>query len=66
MVNLNFKVKYDNIASQDSKMSSLRPFSPMVNTDEDRLMQILFQLQSNAIKFTQEGSITIHVKKLEE
>ena len=34
----------------------------MIETDEQRVMQVLLCLQSNAIKFTQKGSITIQVE----
>jgi signal transduction histidine kinase len=34
----------------------------MIYTDEKRLRQIIFNLVGNALKFTNEGSITIKVK----
>jgi len=33
----------------------------MITTDKQRVMQVLLGLQSNAIKFTEEGKIEIHV-----
>jgi len=39
-------------------------FSPVLYTDEQRVMQVLLNLQSNALKFTQYGSVTIKAKLL--
>lgn len=36
--------------------------SYMVNTDQERVMQVLLGLQSNALKFTQNGSVHIKVR----
>lgn len=38
---------------------------PQISADENRLIQILFNLLHNAVKFTNEGSITVdaHIKK---
>jgi signal transduction histidine kinase len=36
--------------------------SPIVCTDEQRVMQVLLGLQSNALKFTREGMVSIHVE----
>ena len=38
----------------------------MIETDEQRVMQVLLCLQSNAMKFTQNGSITIQVEIIQE
>ena len=39
-------------------------YSPMVATDEQRVMQVLLGLQSNALKFTQKGKVEIQVTLL--
>lgn len=36
--------------------------SPMIVTDRARLMQVLLALQSNALKFTQQGKVEIKVR----
>jgi signal transduction histidine kinase len=37
-------------------------YSPLIRTDEQRVMQVLLGLQSNALKFTTEGRVTIFVE----
>ena len=37
-------------------------YDPMIFHDENRVKQVLLNLQSNAIKFTQKGKVTIIVK----
>jgi signal transduction histidine kinase len=39
---------------------------PLVVADKRRIRQVLLNLVSNAAKFTQEGTITLHVKKLDD
>jgi len=39
--------------------------SPFIFTDEQRVMQVLLGIQSNAIKFTEEGGVQIKVKIIE-
>ena len=34
----------------------------MINTDQQRVMQVLLGLQSNALKFTQNGEVNIRVR----
>ena len=45
--NIDFSVDFSNI------------LNPMITHDEQRIQQILLNLQSNALKFTQEGKVTI-------
>ena len=35
---------------------------PIISTDGQRLQQILKNLLSNAFKFTEEGSVTVHIE----
>lgn len=41
----------------------LDPFLPLVDIDQDRVNQVLYNLMTNAMKFTQNGSITVESKK---
>jgi signal transduction histidine kinase len=36
--------------------------SPVILSDEQRLMQVLLNLQSNALKFTQKGKVEIKLE----
>ena len=40
-------------------------YSPIIRTDSQRIMQVLLGLQSNALKFTQEGHVKIIVRMIE-
>ena len=40
--------------------------SPIVRTDENRIMQVLLGLQSNALKFTVRGQVKIIVRIIED
>jgi two-component system, autoinducer 2 sensor kinase/phosphatase LuxQ len=46
------KIEQDNLGS----------FSSLIVTDKQRIMQVLFCLQSNALKFTHEGEVEIIVE----
>ncbi len=37
-----------------------------LNSDADRLVQVIMNLVNNAVKFTEEGTITVNVERLEE
>jgi signal transduction histidine kinase len=47
-----------NIAETEEE-AALGMMSPIISSDQDRLMQVLLGLQSNAIKFTQRGQVEI-------
>ena len=36
--------------------------SPVINCDEQRIMQVLLSIQANAIKFTQKGRVLTEVE----
>ena len=52
---LGFGVKFRGINKSDSSL--LMGHSPIISCDEHRIMQVLLGLQSNALKFTQEGEV---------
>jgi signal transduction histidine kinase len=56
--NVELKVVYKNISNHGNE-GNLNDFSPLIYTDEQRMMQVLLTLQSNALKFTKNGSVTI-------
>lgn len=58
---IDFLCCFLNIA-ESAEEARLGMKSPFICTDEDRVMQVLLGLQSNAIKFTQEGKIQIDVE----
>ena len=63
---LDFFAKFEGIAETDDfdreKYPHLR--SPIIYSDEQRIMQVLLGLQSNALKFTRSGMVSIHVNIL--
>lgn len=53
---IKFTAKFKNIGMDDENYwGDLH--SPMINCDENRIMQVLLGLQSNALKFTQKGKV---------
>ena len=41
-------------------------YSPIICTDQQRVMQVLLGLQSNALKFTEKGKVEINIKIIEQ
>ena len=58
-----FVSTYVNILESDS-LVEFQNYSPIIICDEQRIMQVLLSLQSNALKFTKEGSVAIIVEIL--
>ena len=58
---LNLEVEYENIAEDESLVGEGK-LSPMIKCDEQRIMQVLIGLQSNALKFTRDGRVKIYVR----
>ena len=57
--------KYSKIRMDKKVTKNKEQRSSMVNCDKQRMMQVLLGLQSNALKFTQEGSVQVHLKIIE-
>lgn len=58
---ISFFSTFVNIASGESDDDSSK-FSSMIYSDKQRIQQVLLNLQSNALKFTAEGSVEIKVQ----
>ena len=52
-------VDYINIGENDLNKDL---YNPIINCDENRIMQVLLGLQSNALKFTKTGSVKTAVE----
>lgn len=50
------------IGFKDDKSTDKNLKSPLIYCDENRVMQVLLGLQSNALKFTEKGSVSIRVE----
>lgn len=50
----------------DTQPKANRVKSPIICSDEYRIKQVLLGLQSNALKFTQDGNVTIEVEIMTE
>ena len=58
--NVNLVSEYLKINEKEEETSDLT--SPLIETDKNRVMQVLLCLYSNALKFTQNGSVSINVE----
>jgi len=56
---IDFNVRYINFGEDQSEGEIGDLFSYVLKTDEQRVMQVLLGLQSNALKFTSQGHVTI-------
>mmetsp|Transcript_1030 Transcript_1030/g.1236 ORF Transcript_1030/g.1236 Transcript_1030/m.1236 type:complete len:132 (+) Transcript_1030:795-1190(+) len=63
---LNFFASFENIGKQNTPIQKDGRHSPIVFTDEQRVMQVLLNLQSNALKFTQNGEVRLLVRIVDE
>ena len=62
---IGFFPEYPNICDKEEEVDEKNGiYSPFVCTDEERVMQVLLGLQSNALKFTMQGYVKIQVKIL--
>lgn len=52
---IKLKTVFENIGFEEDNIS------PIISHDENRIKQVLLNLQSNAIKFTQKGHVLIRV-----
>ena len=59
--NIDFYVEFVNIRDPEESDKDESNYSHIIRTDEQRVMQVLLGLQSNALKFTTKGSVGIIV-----
>ena len=73
MLGIDFYATYENIVSDQDSLRfnhnaenlGNKKFSEYITCDEQRIKQVLLSIQSNALKFTEEGKVEIKVKILE-
>ena len=59
---IKFTADFRNISEREDHVNGEEEKeSPLVRCDEQRIMQILLNIQSNALKFTEKGGVTISV-----
>jgi len=56
-----FTSEFVNIAREGEEVEEGR-HSPVIHCDEQRIMQVMLSIQSNALKFTKKGSVKIRVE----
>ncbi len=65
LVNMIISMEVHRIRDKELKLKSIIPHSfPLVYADENRVVQILFNLIDNAIKFTESGEIEVSAREI--
>lgn len=59
---LDFSSKFVNINLNECEQDTTSSFCPLIHCDESRIMQVLFNLQQNALKFTKKGKVKIIIQ----
>ena len=58
---IQFYATFVNIRDENTREIDSSGYSPVVLADEQRVMQVLLGLQSNALKFTDKGKVEVRV-----
>jgi len=59
VLGLSLKATFENMADDNHDLGEL--ISPIIHCDEQRIMQVILNLQANALKFTKTGGVNIRV-----